>query len=166
MVMPFRQHMTSHSLQTLHEGPETPTEWKSESDWQTHLTYQEMLNASKNTQDLPSDLNSGHAYVYNLKVTISWNKNIQMTFFNNRWCLDWCQNSSYNYCVHLQLNVHCTIWNVKTILIVVFSDKLSGLENSCKNCFQWKIARILLTFFLSRSRLKTWAFLSQKNLTR
>ena len=59
--------------------------------------------------------------------------------------------------------IECTIWNVKTILIVVFSDKLSGLENSCKNCLQWKIlARILLTFFLSRSRLKTWAFLSQK----
>ena len=30
MVIAFRKYMTSHVLRMLCEGPETPTEWKSE----------------------------------------------------------------------------------------------------------------------------------------
>ena len=31
MVILFRKYMTSHGPRTLHEGPATPTKWKSES---------------------------------------------------------------------------------------------------------------------------------------
>ena len=37
LVIAFRKYMLSHGLRTLREGPETATEWKSESvrDWRT-----------------------------------------------------------------------------------------------------------------------------------